>query len=149
MPCCTPRAQWSELRVRGMVSKGWTLVEINGYLAADAIVATLTPIWEKTGFDYEFVCSDYHAACRGGIIIDAVVHHHGPDGQVRQAPAGRKAVYPQMARDDLGGKQIPWVICRNMATNAKIALCFAEPLAAWPPERLRSAGLVILVKEYR
>jgi hypothetical protein len=42
------------------VSKGWTLVEINGYLAAGTIVDTLDPIWEKTEFDYEFVCSDCH-----------------------------------------------------------------------------------------
>jgi hypothetical protein len=46
--------------IPGKVSKGWTLVEINGYLAAGAIVDTLTPIWEKTEFDYEFVCSDCH-----------------------------------------------------------------------------------------
>ena len=78
-----------------------------------------------------------HAACRSGILFDAVGHHHGEDGQIRQAPAGRRAVYPQMATDGLGGKGIAWVIRRNMAASTKTALCFAEPLAAWPPDRLR------------
>jgi hypothetical protein len=46
--------------IPGTASKRWTLVEINGYLAANAIVDTLNPIWEKTEFSYEFVCSDCH-----------------------------------------------------------------------------------------
>jgi hypothetical protein len=46
--------------IPGNARKGWTLVEINGYLAARAIVDTLDPIWEMTEFNYEFVCSDCH-----------------------------------------------------------------------------------------
>jgi hypothetical protein len=46
--------------VAGAAVKGWVPVEIDGWLAAKAIVDNLDPIWETTEFDYEFVCSDCH-----------------------------------------------------------------------------------------
>jgi hypothetical protein len=46
--------------VPGMASDGWTPVEINGYLAANAVVDSLGPIWRAAEFNYEFVCADCH-----------------------------------------------------------------------------------------
>jgi hypothetical protein len=48
----------------GTASNGWTPVEIDGYLAAKAVVDSLDPVWQATKFNYEFVCADCHVPHR-------------------------------------------------------------------------------------
>jgi hypothetical protein len=48
----------------GTASNGWTPVEIDGYLAAKAVVDSLEPVWQATRFNYEFVCADCHTPHR-------------------------------------------------------------------------------------
>lgn len=45
----------------GAPVEGWTPVEIDGYLAADAVVETLEPIWQAAESTYEFTCGGCHA----------------------------------------------------------------------------------------
>jgi hypothetical protein len=46
--------------IPGTADSGWTPVEIDGYLAASAIVDDLEPVWRTAKFDYQFICADCH-----------------------------------------------------------------------------------------
>jgi hypothetical protein len=50
--------------IPGTASNGWTPVEIDGYLAANAVVDSLEPVWQATKFNYEYVCADCHTPHR-------------------------------------------------------------------------------------
>jgi trimethylamine-N-oxide reductase cytochrome c-type subunit TorC len=44
----------------GTATDGWVLVEIEGTVAADAIVADLAPVWQATEETYQFTCGACH-----------------------------------------------------------------------------------------
>jgi hypothetical protein len=46
--------------VPGAAGKGWTPVEIDGYLPAGAAVDSLEPVWRRAKSDYLFICADCH-----------------------------------------------------------------------------------------
>ena len=46
--------------IPGTASNGWTPVEIDGYVAANAVVDSLEPVWRAAKFNYQFVCADCH-----------------------------------------------------------------------------------------
>lgn len=46
--------------VAGTVGNGWTLVEIDGYLPAAAVVDNLETVWRGAELDYQFICADCH-----------------------------------------------------------------------------------------
>ena len=46
--------------IPGAANNGWTPVEIDGYLAANAVVDSLEPVWRAAEFNYQFICADCH-----------------------------------------------------------------------------------------
>jgi hypothetical protein len=46
--------------VAGTAGNGWTLVEIDGYLPAAAVVDNLETLWRGAELDYRFICADCH-----------------------------------------------------------------------------------------
>jgi hypothetical protein len=47
--------------ISGMTRNGWTLIEIEGCLPADAVVDSLEPVWRTAEFNYQFICADCHS----------------------------------------------------------------------------------------
>ena len=96
--------------IPGTANNGWTPVEIDGYLAANAVVDSLEPVWRAAEFNYQFICADCHTPhAATEVLVDAVGHLHGQDGEVRQAFAKRRDVHAQMAPDHLGRERRPQV----------------------------------------
>jgi hypothetical protein len=46
--------------IPGTANNGWTPVQIDGYLAANAVVDSLEPVWRAAEFNYQFICADCH-----------------------------------------------------------------------------------------